>query len=155
MLGSTGTTSPRGPRSPTVDIMPSEIRVFFERYRDAFNALDGRAVASLYAEPSGIAQDGSYTHWPVRQAVAENMTALCELYKARGFVRAEFEPRQFIDQGADFAVAGVGWRIERSAGHEPWHFNTTYNLMRTAEGWKVLLCTAYSEAALVRGAGAA
>jgi hypothetical protein len=32
--------------------MPLEIRQFFERYRDAFNALDGEAVATLYAVPS-------------------------------------------------------------------------------------------------------
>jgi len=135
--------------------MPTELRVFFERYRDAFNALDGRAVACLYAEPSGIAQDGKYTHWPERRTVAENMTALCALYKAKGFVRADFEPHQFIEQGADFAVADLGWHIDWSGGEEPWRFKTTYNLVRTADGWKVLLCTAYSEAALFRGAAAA
>jgi hypothetical protein len=87
--------------------MPSEIRAFFENYQDAFNALEGRAVADLYAEPSGIAQGGAYTHWPTRQQVAENMEALCELYEGKGFVRADFEPAQFIDQGAQYAVADV------------------------------------------------
>jgi ketosteroid isomerase-like protein len=135
--------------------MPPEIRAFFESYRDAFNALDGHAVAQFYAEPSGIAQDGVYTFWPDRQPVAQNMSALCKIYQEKDFVRAEFEPCQFFSQGDKYAVADIQWRIDWSADQEPWRFKTTYNLVRTAEGWKVLLCTAYSEAALHKTAGAA
>ena len=135
--------------------MPREIREFFESYRDAFNALDGNAVAEFYAEPSGIAQDGTYTHWPERPSVAENMTALCKLYIEKGFVRADFEPRQFIDQGEKYAVADVQWRIDWNTGQASWSFKTTYNLVRTAQGWRVMLCTAYSEAALFSAASAA
>ena len=135
--------------------MPLEIRAFVERYRDAFNALDGRAVAELYAEPSGIAQDAVYTHWSSRESVAQNMDALCALYQSKGFVRAAFEPRQFIDQGTHHAVADLEWRIDWNEGQEPWLFQTTYNLLRSAQGWKVLLCTAYSESALHKTESAA
>jgi len=135
--------------------MPRELRAFFENYRDAFNALDGHAVAELYAEPSGIAQDAVYTYWSSRQPVAENMAALCKLYKDKGFVHAEFEPDQFIDQGTNHAVADIKWRIDWSGEQEPWRFKTTYNLIRTAQGWRVLLCTAYSEATLHKVASAA
>lgn len=128
--------------------MTNEIRSFFEDYRDAFNALDGVAVADLYAEPSGIAQGAIYTHWPTRQPVADNMRALCEIYRGRGFMRADFRPGHFIEQGADHAVAEVIWRIDWSRGDAPWEFKTTYNLIRTGDGWRVLLCTAYDEASL-------
>jgi hypothetical protein len=130
--------------------MTSEIKAFFEAYRAAFNALDGARVAALYAQPSGIAQDGSYTHWTDLESVAQNMHALCKLYADKGFVRADFEPGIFIDQGAQHAVADLHWRIDWSGGQEPWRFQTTYNLLRTAQGWRVLLCTAYTEAALRR-----
>jgi hypothetical protein len=83
------------------------------------------------------------------------MVALCQLYRERGFVRAEFEERQFIDQGEHFAVADLHWRIDWNQGQDPWDFGTTYNLVRTSEGWKVLLCTAYSEAALFKTGSAA
>ena len=135
--------------------MPRDIKEFFENYRDAFNALDGRAVAAFYAEPSGIAQDGVYTHWPQSQPVIKNMTKLCKQYRDKGFVHAEFQLHQFIDQGANCAVADVQWRIDWNNEQEHWCFRTTYNLVKTAKGWKVLLCTAYSEAALVRSVSAA
>ncbi len=128
--------------------MPTEIRKFFEHYREAFNSLDGQAVAELYAVPSGIAQDRKYTHWPAFEPIRDNMVALCSLYRERGYVAAAFEPTAFLQQGKDYAIADLSWKIEWSNGAEPWQFSTTYNLVRTAEGWRVLLCTAYSEAQL-------
>jgi hypothetical protein len=130
--------------------MPTDIRQFLERYRSAFNSLDGEAVARLYAVPSGIAQDGSYTHWPDFEAIARNMVALCGLYRERGYEHAEFEIRTLLQQGEHYAVADLRWQITWSTGAEPWRFNTSYHLVRTSQGWRVLLCTAYAEAALHR-----
>ncbi len=124
--------------------MPVEIRRFFERYRDAFNALDGDAVADLYAVPSGIVDPRGYTHWVDAAPIQQNMRALCDLYRQHGYVRASFEERAFVEQGEDFAIADIKWHIERDA-QAPWEFATTYNLMRQQGQWKVLLCTAYSE----------
>lgn len=73
------------------------------------------------------------------------MVALCKLYRDNGYVGARFEQESFLPQGTDFAIADLAWTIDRGERHEPWCFNTTYNLMRTADGWRVLLCTAYSE----------
>jgi hypothetical protein len=73
------------------------------------------------------------------------VSSLCALYRANGYKRARFEPNHFISQGTDFAVADVAWTIEREAGAEPWHFHTTYNLRRFADGWRVVVCTAYEE----------
>ena len=133
--------------------MPREITAFFEQYRDAFNALDGAAVAELYAVPSGIAQDGVYTHWPERLPVIQNMMALCKLYRDKGFLMAGFEPCHYIDQGEKYAIVDVQWRIDWNGGQAPWIFKTTYNLVRTEHGWQVLLCTAYSESALHNATG--
>ncbi len=125
--------------------MPRDVTDFFEQYRDAFNRLDGDAVANLFCVPSGIVSDRGLTAWQSREPIAENMVALCALYRANGYKQANFAPNHFISQGTDFAVADVAWTIEREAGAEPWHFHTTYNLRRTAEGWRVVLCTAYEE----------
>ncbi len=135
--------------------MPKDIKAFFERYRDAFNALDGQAVADLYAEPSGIAQAGTYTHWHTRAPVRENMDALCSLYQTKGFAGATFQASKFMTLGSQYAVADLLWRIDWKTGAEPWSFNTTYNLVRTEQGWKVLLCTAYEEDKLFQPPSAA
>lgn len=150
---------PHRSKLPQLDIcpltMPKDITAFFERYRDAFNALEGAAIADLYAEPSGIAQGGTYTHWATRTTVRDNMIALCELYRGKGYAGADFEATLFIPQGDLYAIADLRWRIDWSSTEEPWVFNTTYNLVRTQQGWKVLLCTAYQEDKLLQEAGAA
>jgi hypothetical protein len=130
--------------------MPEEIRAFFDSYCAAFNALDGEAVARLYAVPSGIASDTGYVLWQSYELIRENMVALCRLYEDNGYVRATFAPAWFLGQGEQYAVADLRWHIERANGADAWEFNTTYNLMRTSDGWRVLLCTAYSETPLDR-----
>lgn len=125
--------------------MTSEIRAFFEGYRAAFDTLDGEAVARLYSVPSGIATDRGYLHWADFAAIRENMIALCELYRESGYVSARFEPGAFLQQGRNFAVADVTWRIERSERRATLIFNTTYNLWRKEGLWRVLLATAYEE----------
>lgn len=141
----------RAPSLPPVAALPADILAFFQRYRDAFNALDGQAVAALYAEPCAIAQDGVLTHWPTRTPVVQNMVALCQRYRGQGFVRAAFQPGLFLAQGDAFAVADIHWRIDWDAGQAPWQFSTTYQLVRAATGWQVMLCTAYSEPAGATG----
>ena len=73
------------------------------------------------------------------------MVALCKLYRENGYASAHFMSQAFLSQGSHFALADLSWTIRRTEGLEPWRFNTGYNLMRTANGWRVLLCTAYSE----------
>ena len=80
--------------------------------------------------------------------IRDNMVALCTMYRERGYSAAEFESGAYLPQGENYAIADLRWKINWSAGGEPWAFNTTYNLVRTEEGWRVLLCTAYSEAQL-------
>jgi aminoglycoside 6'-N-acetyltransferase I len=132
--------------------MTPELQTFLERYRDAFNALDGDAVAALYAEPSGISQGGAWTPWPDRAAVAINMRALCAMYRERGFVRAAFDVTQVLPLGRHDAVVDVAWRIDWALGAEPWRFATAYHLMRSTASWRVRHCIAHEEAGLWQGA---
>jgi ketosteroid isomerase-like protein len=125
-------------------MMPAEIQRFFERYRDAFNALDGDAVAALYAVPSAIVDSASHTQWSDAGPIRDNMRALCELYRQHGYRKADFTERAFLEQGEDFAVADIHWHIERDDA-PAWEFRTTYNLQRQQGQWRVLLCTAYNE----------
>ncbi len=125
--------------------MPRDVAHFFEQYREAFNRLDGEAIADLYCIPSGIVSDRGFTTWESREPIAKNMIALCDLYRANGYKQATFEPSQYFAQGREFVVADVAWTIEREADAEPWCFHTTYNLRLAQNGWRVMLCTAYEE----------
>ena len=133
----------------------AEVQAFFARYRDAFDRLDGDAVADLWHVPSGIADSpataggwaggGRLTWWPDDAPMRANHRALCALYRGAGYHRARFEIEASWPLGAHHAAARLRWTLTRADGSLLQRFHTAYQLIDTASGPKVLLCTAYEE----------
>ena len=131
-----------------------ESREFFERYRDAFNQLDGDAVADLWHTPSSITDSETgpsgmrtarVTSWDDDAPKRKNMRALCDVYMLNDYARAEFEFDHFHELGANHAFVNVHWQLWRKDGSLLQEFHTAYQLLRTAQGPRVLLATAYEE----------
>lgn len=53
--------------------MPRDVAFFLEQYRDAFDRLDGEAIANLYCVPSGIVSDRGLTPWESREPIIKNI----------------------------------------------------------------------------------
>lgn len=128
-----------------------ETKAFFEAYRNAFNRLDGDAVAELWHTPSGMVhtRDGeayaTLTQWTDDSPMRANHRALCELYRGSDYHRADFEVVAHTPLGADSAFANLRWTLTRPDGSVLQRFCTGYNLARTLHGPRVVLCTAYQE----------
>ena len=131
-----------------------ESREFFERYREAFNQLDGDAVADLWHTPSSITDSATdpsgkrtarVTLWDDDAPKRRNMRALCDVYMLNDYARAEFEFDHFHGLGANHAFVNVHWQLWRKDGSLLQEFHTAYQLLRTAQGPRVLLATAYEE----------
>ncbi len=129
----------------------SETRAFFERYRDAFNQLDGDAVADLWHTPSCITDSDAdagtarVTLWSQDAPKRKNMRALCDVYMLNDYGRAEFAFEHFHALGANHAFVNVHWKLWRKDGSLLQEFHTAYQLLRTARGPRVVLATAYEE----------
>ena len=129
----------------------AEVEAFFGIYREAFDRLDGGAVAELWHTPSGItsarggAKAADLTWWIDDASMRANHRALCDLYRGSGYHRAVFEIVDCISLGADHAFANVHSTLSRADGSLLQDFRTGYNLLRTVNGLKVLLVTAYEE----------
>ncbi len=131
-----------------------ETREFFERYRDAFNELDGDAVADLWHTPSSTTDSHTdpagrpaarVTLWAEDAPKRKNMRALCDVYMLNDYARAEFEFDLFHALGANHAFVDVHWQLWRKDGSLLQEFRTAYQLLRTPKGPKVLMATAYEE----------
>lgn len=129
----------------------ADVQAFFDRYQDAFNRLDGDAVADLWHVPSGIADShgaadgGRLTWWPEAAPMRANHRALCAHYRQAGYGAARFTIDQVVPLGPDHAFARLQWTLTRADGSLLQRFGTGYQLLRTAQGPRVLLCTAYQE----------
>jgi hypothetical protein len=123
----------------------TEVEAFFASYRDAFNALDGDAVAALWHVPSGIAQGDGLTWWTEGAPMRANHRALCEIYRQADYGRADFRLVHHEPLGPQHAFARIAWTLVRRDGSPLQAFGTAYQLMRSADGPRVLLCTAFEE----------
>jgi hypothetical protein len=128
-----------------------DVQGFFDSYRDAFNRLDGDAVADLWHHSSGIADNqgpggsAQLTWWPDDAPMRANQRALCERYRRHGYARADFQIEQHLPLGPHHAFAHLHWTLSRADGTVLQQFHTGYQLMRTAAGPKVLLAVAHQE----------
>ncbi len=136
-----------------------EVLDFFQRYRAAFDALDGDAVADLWHVPCAIASShagdahGGVTWWHDDAPMRANMRSLCDVYRSSGYARATFELLAITPLGPHHAFADVAWALRRADGSLLQAFRTGYQLIRSAQGLRVLLCIAHDEdLGAIRGA---
>ena len=130
---------------------PRETQAFFESYRDAFNRLDGNAVADLWHGSSGITDSGAagsvarLTWWNDDAPMRANHIALCAAYRSHHYGRADFTIEQHLALGPNHAFVHLHWTLQRQDGSLLQQFHTGYQLMRTTAGPRVLLAVAHQE----------
>ena len=128
-----------------------DVLAFFNRYRRAFDALDGDAVADLWHAPSAIADSGAagtharVTGWADDAPLRANMRALCAHYRASGYGDAAFELQDHVPLGRHQSFARLRWTLKRTNGSVLQRFDTGYHLVRTAGGIRVLTAAAFEE----------
>ena len=98
----------------------AEVQAFFETYRDAFNRLDGDAVADLWHMPSGITNSteaaAQLTWWGEDKPMRANHRALCQRYRQAGYGRADFAIEQHVPMGPNHAFAHLHWTLQHHDG---------------------------------------
>ena len=128
-----------------------ETQLFFETFRDAFNRLDGNAVADLWHTSSGITDSAgpdataSLTWWPNDAPMRANHIALCDLYRSSNYGHADFHLERHLALGPNHAFVHLHWTLKRRDGSLLQQFHTGYQLLRSAQGPRVLLAVAHQE----------
>lgn len=122
-----------------------ELEAFFAAYADAFNDLNGDAVAAHWATPCGISQGDSVTWWTDRQPMRDNHRQLCDVYRQAGFAGCAPELLDVQLLGGFDAFARVRWTLSKEDGSLLQRFDTGYHLKRVGGLLKILLCTAFDE----------
>ena len=144
-------TASRWPGDVLEDAMSlEETQTFFETYRDAFNRLDGDAVADLWNDRSAITSTGAdgiatLAWWSDDAPMRANHRALCDVYRRTDYARADFSIEAHVPMGPDHAFAHLHWCLTRRDGSALQEFHTGYQLLRTAMGPRVLVAVAHEE----------
>lgn len=119
----------------------SDLGTFFGRYAERYMASDVAAISEVYEAPLLALRDGEAIHLPDRRAVREHLAGLMSAYAQSGADRADIAALDITDLGTSSAFATVHWHVRDTGGGMIKDFRTTYHLLRTDGGWRILSYT--------------
>lgn len=116
----------------------------FAAYARAFDAFDAPGVAAFYHLPCLMVRAGTASLFDTHDALLKNMEDLFALHRQHNYGRAAFAAPHITDLGERLAIVTVSWTIHTQTGTVLWQFATTYNLLQTPDGWKILVATTHA-----------
>lgn len=124
-----------------------EMSTFLNRYNEAF-AVDGNKIAELYCVPTVTMRgDGSIHCFQSREEIAQFFQVVTDTYKGEGAQGATFHDLVAIPIGERSALATLTWKNLRADGSVARQWRQSYNLVRFADGWRILAATFHLNAA--------
>ncbi|KRR10643.1 hypothetical protein CQ12_19435 [Bradyrhizobium jicamae] len=131
--------------APALDV---EMSVFFHRYNEAFATYDGNQIAELYCVPCiTMRGDGSIHCFQSRDEIARFFQGVVDTYRREGAVGGTPHEVVAVPIGERSALASATWKNLRDDGSVARQFRTSYNVVRFAEGWRILATTFHQSAA--------
>jgi len=121
----------------------SDALAAFQRYTQAFQALDAASVAQHFHEPAFFITPGEVLSLPTLEAV-ERTYARIMADMPRDYVRTDFGPlseRRLSDDLAMVRGSGV-WK--NAANEDLMPFGMTYMLRRTDQTWRIVVAAIHA-----------
>lgn len=110
-------------------------------YARRYSARDVEGVVELCLWPFLAIRDGATIHLADRNAVRDHFTAMIDAYRVggyRSFAPVEIDTRQL---GERAAFTTVRWHALDAEGQVARDSQTTYHLISTPDGWRILSYT--------------
>ena len=121
--------------------MAAAVESLIDEYAHRYSARDVDGVTELCLWPFVAIREGTAIHLADRDAVRDHFTAMIDAYRDAGY--ASFAPAAIdtrpLGEGAAFAT--VRWHALDSEGQMARDTQTTYHLLATPDGWRILSYT--------------
>lgn len=122
--------------------MDEAIRVFFDRYNEAFQKVDVDAIPDFYTIPSiSIRGDGSLVVFDSREALRRFFEGVARGYHDEGMRSAAYEPIGVEALGQGAKVVTLRWVLYDEANAEIRNWGQTYNVTDRDGEWKIYVST--------------
>jgi ketosteroid isomerase-like protein len=121
--------------------MTEAIDALINEYARRYSARDVEAVTDLCLWPCLAIREGATIHMPDRAAVRDHFTTMIDAYRDAGyasFAAVAIDTRQL---GEWAAFTTVRWQALDGDGNVARDTLTTYHLLATAAGWRLLSYT--------------
>jgi hypothetical protein len=125
-----------------VKALEVEISAFLNRYNETFATFDGNQIAALYCIPTVTMRgDGSIHGFQSREEIARFFQGVADTYQGEGSTSGTMHDLEVIPIGERSALATVTWKNLRPDGSVARQWRQSYNVVRFAEGWRILTAT--------------
>jgi ketosteroid isomerase-like protein len=125
-----------------------EISAFLSQYNETFATFDGDQIAALYCVPTiTMRGDGSILSFQSREEIAQFFQGVADTYRGEGATAGTMHDLEVVPVGERSALATVTWKNLRADGSVARQWRQSYNLVRFAEGWRILAATFHLSAA--------
>jgi hypothetical protein len=125
-----------------------EMSAFLNRYKEAFLSWDGDKIAEFYCVPTiTMRADGSIHCFLSREEIVRFFRVVADTYKGEATTGADATDLVAVPLGERSALATVTWTNLRADGSVARQFRQSYNVVRIAEGWRILAATVHLNAA--------
>jgi ketosteroid isomerase-like protein len=122
--------------------LEDSIRDFLKQYTAAFEAIDGSRIAALYYMPTlTMRGDGSIHCLQSLEELARFFQGVADSYYQEGYRGGSFENLLVTPIGGRSALATLNWQMRRADGSLIREWRQSYNLVRIAGGWQILVST--------------
>ncbi|STQ91696.1 hypothetical protein EV682_12419 [Iodobacter fluviatilis] len=112
------------------------LEAFFERYGEAYSALDANATSSMFALPFMTIHQGQGTVWETMDLLLPATASLLGWFEQQGFLNATYKIKDILQIDTHFATVNLIWSVTRLES-DPWQYGTCYHLKRDADDWKI------------------
>jgi len=119
-----------------------EVSTFLNQYLETFGTYDGDQIASLYCVPTiTMRGDGSIHCFQSRDEIARFFPGVADTYQGEGATSGTMHDFEVVPIGERSALATVTWKNLRPDGSVARQWRQSYNVVRFAEGWRILATT--------------
>ena len=119
-----------------------EISAFLKQYDKAFTTFDGEQIAALYCIPTiTMRGDGSIHSFQSREEIARFFQGVADTYRGEGGKSGTMHNLEVVSIGERSALATVTWKNLRADGSVARQWRQSYNVVRLAQGWRILAAT--------------
>lgn len=112
---------------------------FFDEFVDAFRHFDGPLIAQRYLAPySALHAGGAIDLLTTPADIGDYFERIVAGYHAEGCRACRYSDLAFVAVGSQSAFATVTWTLLRDDGQPVSDWRESYNLTRTAAGWRIV-----------------
>lgn len=122
--------------------MPESLHQFFDSYRDAWNSLNGEAIATHYAASTNILDGDGYAVYASYKDLVEKFSANCAAFAALGYTGSRYAEEACIKSGETGVTVDLAWQADLAEGVRS--FGTTYTCLELNGQWQIVCAIAYA-----------